>query len=104
MKMDVMRVAIGLGLTLVTGGCTQVSNLMNPYYEPPSELAMQGEKNDHAISGQKEKVDEARQALEAMASYRRTHYPQPADPVVQPAVVRLMWIPDHLNTTTTSKF
>ena len=58
---------------------------------------MQGEKNDHAISGQKETVDEARQALQAMASYRRTHNPEPVNPVVQPAVVRLMWVPDHLN-------
>ena len=32
-----------------------------------------------------------------MATYRRAQEPSPNDPVMQPAVVRLMWVPDHLN-------
>ena len=36
-------------------------------------------------------------AFEAMAKYRKAHTPEPAMPVIKPAVVRLMWIPDHLN-------
>ena len=39
----------------------------------------------------------ARQALEVMGTYRRAMAPQPYYPVIQPAEVRLMWIPDHLN-------
>jgi hypothetical protein len=56
-----------------------------------------GEKNDHALLEGGAKVEKARQALEHMASYRRAQLPQPVNPVIQPAVVRLMWIPDHVN-------
>jgi hypothetical protein len=77
-------------------GCTTVGNLMNPFYEPPSEIALQGSATDHALLDTG-KTDTARQALEAMATYQRANAPQPGNPVMQPAVVRLMWIPDHLN-------
>lgn len=77
--------------------CSTVSNAMNPLYESPSERAMLGERNDHALNGTKTKVDTARQALDAMGTYQRAHLPQPQNPVVQPAVVRLMWVPDRLN-------
>ena len=30
-----------------------------------------------------------------MAAYQRQHAPQPVYPVLKPAEVRLMWIPDH---------
>ena len=78
-------------------GCNSVSNVLNPFYEPPSEVALMGEKNDRAIGGREEKVNKARVALETMASYQRAHDPQPVNPVMNPAVVRVMWIPDHLN-------
>jgi len=42
-------------------------------------------------------VSNARHALEVMGSYRRAQAPEPAYPVVKPAEVRLMWVPDHLN-------
>jgi hypothetical protein len=77
--------------------CATTSNLLNPFYEPPSAVALLGQPNDHALNDSTQKVDTARQALDAMASYQRAHYPQPANPVIQPSVVRLMWIPDHLN-------
>jgi hypothetical protein len=32
-----------------------------------------------------------------MGAYRRAQAPQPIYPVVRPAEIRLMWIPDHLN-------
>ena len=41
----------------------------------------------------------ARAALEVMASYRQAQDPQPTYPVLQPAEVRLMWVPDHTNKT-----
>ena len=39
----------------------------------------------------------ARAALQVMGSYRAAQPAQPTYPVVQPAEVRLMWVPDHLN-------
>jgi hypothetical protein len=77
--------------------CTTASKAMNPFYETPSSLALQGDANDHALTGGGNSSNGARQALEEMATYRRTQNPEPINPVLQPAVVRLMWIPDHLN-------
>ena len=48
-------------------------------------------------SGASGPVSSSRHALEVMGSYRRAQAPEPAYPVVKPAEVRLMWIPDHLN-------
>ena len=79
------------------GGCGSVSRILNPYYEPPSQVALYGQANDHALNGSQGKTDSAREALEQMSTYQRAHAPQPVNPVIQPAVVRLMWIPDHLN-------
>jgi hypothetical protein len=57
-----------------------------------------GEKNDAALNDSGSgKADRARGALEAMATYQRAQAPQPTNPVMMPAVVRLMWVPDHLN-------
>ena len=42
-------------------------------------------------------TDAVRHALEQMGNYQRTHEPQPVNPVMQAAVVRLMWVPDHMN-------
>lgn len=87
---------VGLALLTLTG-CTTTSQILNPFYETPSDVALQGEPNDHALNGSKNKEDTARKALEAMATYERAHTPEPAAPVIKPAVVRLMWVPDHLN-------
>ncbi|MFO0417658.1 MAG: TraV family lipoprotein [Pseudomonadota bacterium] len=86
-------------LVLAGSGCNAMSRVMNPFYEAPSEVALLGEKNDAALNneGGTGKAAQARQALEAMATYQRAHAPQPNNPVMQPAVVRLMWVPDHLN-------
>jgi hypothetical protein len=78
-------------------GCATVGDQLNPFQDPTDPIALLGERNDRALNETADKQDRAREALESMASYRRTQYPQPVDPVVQPAVVRLMWIPDHLN-------
>jgi hypothetical protein len=32
-----------------------------------------------------------------MSHYQRAHDPQPVNPVINPAIVRLMWVPDHLS-------
>lgn len=89
-----------LGLALSAGAlcsCNTVSNAMNPFYETPPPVALLGEMNDHALNGGSNNEDGARKALEQMASYKSALPPQPVNPVIQPAVVRLMWIPDHLN-------
>lgn len=86
-----------IALTLLVAGCGTVGSSLNPFEPDYPPEAFYGEANDHALNDSKVSVDGARQALEAMASYRRAQAPQPANPVMQPAVVRLMWVPDHLN-------
>lgn len=86
-----------LSLVLALSGCQSFGNAVNPFYEPPKPVAFLGQPNDHELGGKAQKEDTARAALEQMASYQRTNQPQPNNPVIQPAVVRLMWIPDHLN-------
>jgi hypothetical protein len=88
-------------LAFSLSGCSTLGRWLNPFYETPSEVAYFGEKNDRALndassssSGQGAK---ARQALEAFNSYQRAAAPQPSNPVMMPAIVRLMWVPDHLN-------
>jgi hypothetical protein len=92
----VRYLVIGAFASLCTG-CGYAGNLLNPFYEIPPPEAYLGERSDKALLGEDDKGDRARAALEQMATYRRAKTPQPVDPVVQPSVVRLMWIPDHLN-------
>jgi hypothetical protein len=92
----IRKVSFLLGAALCTG-CSNFGNALNPFYETPPPEAFLGDKNDHALSGDKSRAETARGALEQMASYQRANAPQPANPVMQPAVVRLMWVPDHLN-------
>ncbi|RME58977.1 MAG: hypothetical protein D6780_05855 [Candidatus Dadabacteria bacterium] len=86
-----------LALLLLTPNCSSVGNTLNPLSETPSPIAYAGNKTDHALNQSSAKVNAARKALEAMATYRRAQLPQPNYPVVQPAVIRVMWVPDHLN-------
>lgn len=98
--MKVQKFLLRFGLTALVAAlcsCTSAAKIVNPYYEEPSEVALLGQANDHALNGTLQKEDTARKALEHMASYQRTQLPSPNKPVVQPAVIRLMWIPDHLN-------
>ncbi|HMO02716.1 MAG TPA: hypothetical protein PKD37_07100 [Oligoflexia bacterium] len=77
--------------------CAKISPVLNPFAEEPAPEALYGERSDRALNSGQAKGDSARKALEAMATYRRAHLPEPVNPVIQPAVVRLMWVPDHLN-------
>lgn len=92
----VTKVSAVVTLTTLTA-CSSASNVLNPFYEPPAPVALLGEKNDHALNAGGTNQQSARAALDAMATYRRAQDPEPTNPVIQPAVVRLMWIPDHLN-------
>ncbi|MBX7139295.1 MAG: hypothetical protein K1X83_15075 [Oligoflexia bacterium] len=91
------KVITVLLISLFLSGCNSMSQVLNPFYETPPPVAKLGELNDHALRGDVENNDKAREALTQMASYQRAHDPQPVNPVMQPAVVRLMWVPDHLN-------
>ncbi len=84
--------------SIALSGCSSIGNVLNPFYDTPSEVAYFGEKNDAALNeGGAGQGQRARQALESMGNYQRALAPQPNNPVMQPAVVRLMWVPDHLN-------
>ncbi len=94
-----LTASLAMGLLITTGCSTKAANLLNPYaVEAPEGL---GERNSRAIlgeiSGGGSESDNARHALEVLSTYRSTQSPQPTYPVVQPAEVRLMWVPDHVN-------
>lgn len=93
MKHVMVSLTVMLGLT----GCGTGAQILNPYYEPPSANAMLGDRNSSALLGSSSGEERARAALDSAATYARANQPQPYNPVLQPAVVRLMWIPDHLN-------
>lgn len=95
--MKITKLLILFLISINLCGCGAMSKILNPFYEEPTELAIQGEANDHALNSSELKEDSARKALEQMSTYQRTHTPSPDKPVMQPAVVRLMWVPDHLN-------
>ena len=74
-----------------------MSNLLNPFYDAPTPEAQLGERTDRALNESEGKAEKARAALEAMTEYKTAQTPKPYDPVMQPAVVRLMWVPDRVN-------
>ncbi|MCC6221832.1 MAG: hypothetical protein IT291_11390 [Deltaproteobacteria bacterium] len=88
--------AISLGS--LSACANKAFEVLNPYAEA-SDVEL-GQRNNQTIieeTGMEGESQNARHALEVMGSYRRAQAPQPAYPVVQPAEVRLMWVPDHLN-------
>lgn len=91
------RLISACSLAIYLSGCTTAGNILNPFYESPTAEAYKGERTDAALNESRDRDKDARKALETMASYRRAQEPEPTNPVIQPAVVRLMWIPDHLN-------
>jgi hypothetical protein len=82
---------------VLLSGCSSTANLLNPFYESPTPEALMGERTDKALNETEGKAEKARSALEAMSTYRSAQTPKPYDPVLQPAVVRLMWVPDRIN-------
>lgn len=82
---------------LLCAGCNAISNTLNPFYEEPKPVALLGERNDSALNGDTSQGQDARQALDALSSYQRAQMPSPNKPVMYPAIVRLVWVPDRLN-------
>lgn len=91
-----LRIAPLVAIFALTG-CGFGQTVLNPFHEDPSPVAYLGSPNDHALNESSAQIDSARAALENTGSYQRAHMPEPVNPVINPAVVRLMWIPDHLN-------
>lgn len=87
---------VGLSAQGCYTSASGIADQLNPYADPYEEL---GQRDTTAISGggAGKKAIQARHAIEVMGAYRRAQAPQPTYPVVQPAEVRLMWVPDHLN-------
>jgi len=84
-----------------TGCSSSAFDSLNPYGESASEIEGYGERNNKVLldnsGGKTSQAANARHALEVLGTYRSTQDPQPYYPVMQPAEVRLMWVPDHLN-------
>ncbi len=87
-------------------GCfySKTADALSPFQDsgPPSEHL--GDTTNKTIieetggasgGGGGNQASNARAALEVMAKYRQAQDPQPTYPVMQPAEVRLMWVPDH---------
>lgn len=100
MNAKVGKILLSLSLVGTLSGCYTsaggFADQLNPYAEATTEL---GERNTNALGGggSAKNAAEARHALEVMGTYRRAQAPQPYYPVVKPAEIRLMWIPDHIN-------
>jgi hypothetical protein len=94
-----IKPTIPLIFLLMLSGCgTMASRFFNPLQKEPEPEAYLGQANDHALNGSAEEVKEARERLETtLTTYQQEHTPQPYKPVMQAPVVRMMWIPDHLN-------
>lgn len=95
--MKQLKLVTLLATLMLCSGCNTISNTLNPFYEEPKPVALLGERNDHALNGDVSQGQNARQALDSLATYQRAHMPSPNKPVMNPAVVRLVWVPDRLN-------
>lgn len=86
-------------LVVFLAGCSTVSNAINPYYKTPPKEAYAGSRNDHALTGGGSNREQ--KALTAIMNEPGHSYgansAAPYKPVIKPAVVRLMWVPDRLN-------
>ncbi|MCB0320343.1 MAG: hypothetical protein KDD60_05400 [Bdellovibrionales bacterium] len=97
MKIKLLSTTLLIVASFAVTGCTSIGNALNPFQDPPSPEAFKGSPNDHALRSESNKIEVAREQLEQIGKYPRAHQPQPQNPVIQPAVVRMMWVPDHLN-------
>lgn len=102
-----LRNTITLAIALSSSGCmySKTWDRLSPFQDfgPPAEhvgdttnktlLEEVGSGSD--VGGAQ--ANNARAALQVMGTYRAAQPAQPTYPVIQPAVVRLMWVPDHLN-------
>jgi hypothetical protein len=98
MKLAVMTKFVFIAMLFGSVGCaTKAADMFNPFGEEP-EIEL-GERSNKAIlegGDQASLAEAARRALEVSGNYRGALAPEPVYPTIQPAEVRLMWVPDHL--------
>ncbi|MBL7663142.1 hypothetical protein JNK13_10370 [bacterium] len=97
MKKYLTILAALLFIAASTGCSSKKFEVLNPYND--SSSSEYGERSTKALieeTGGGGGADNARHALNVMGQYRSAQAPEPYYPVVQPAEVRLMWVPDHL--------
>lgn len=87
-----------------TSGCmySKTWDALSPFQDPGPPKEHVGDPTnktllDETSAGGSTQSQNARAALEVMGNYRSAQPAQPTYPVMQPAEVRLMWVPDHLN-------
>ncbi len=86
-----------MSIATFSGCSSKAADSLNPFSDGEANL---GDRTSQALSEEgssSKEAEAARHALEVMTNYRRAQAPQPYYPVVQPAEVRLMWVPDHIN-------
>ncbi len=87
----------------LVAGCSvagPAADELNPYGQGNAVQSLGIRDNSTVVGasgGGSKEAERARHALETMATYQRTQAPQPVYPVIRPAEVRMMWIPDRLN-------
>ena len=104
---SLFRTAILAGLTVSLTGCfySKTFDGLSPFQDPGPPAEHVGDASNKTLlqevgggsdvgGGQ---ATNARAALQVMGSYRGAQPQQPTYPVLQPAEIRLMWVPDHLN-------
>ena len=86
-----IRLLVVSSVLVWCSACSAAGDRLNPYGES-NTVEVLGSRDNSAITGGlgsgKNTAEAARHALEVAGSYRRTHTPEPAYPVVRPAVVR----------------
>ncbi len=82
---------------LVSGCASKSADLLNPFAEEGPDLGTRSTKAIADEASGSAEAENARHALRVLSDYRAAQQPQPYYPVVQPAEVRLMWVPDHVN-------
>ena len=98
-----VRALAGITLASYLSACSVIgpsADELNPFNDGSQSKDFGGQRNTSALGGTAasgKEADAARHALEVMGTYRKAQTPEPAYPVMQPAEVRLMWVPDHLN-------
>ena len=88
---------LSVALVAVLSGCHGFADTLNPYTDSVGTELGQRDTSALGGGGAGKQAAVARQALEVMGTYQRAQAPQPYYPVIRPADIRLMWIPDHLN-------
>ncbi len=98
-----VKLITSLVLTSYLSACSVIgpsADELNPFNDGSQHKDFGGQRNTSALGGTAasgKEADAARHALEVMGTYRKAQSPEPNYPVMQPAEVRLMWVPDHLN-------